>query len=196
MSLAPFVPSPPDVVTAMLQLADVKKDDELFDLGCGDGRIIIEAAQKFGAKSVGVELDIGHYEECVRRIRESNLDGRVNVIRGNLLNVDLRSADVVTLYLLPISNEEVRPKLERELKNGARVVSHDFPILKWKPNEVKEIKGSWSSHKIYLYILQFRIEVTKLKETLLTRESILRRVYNQEKRFLAHALSHVKRIFS
>jgi len=195
MSLAPFVPSPPDVVTTMLQLADVKKDEELFDLGCGDGRIIIEAAQKFGAKAVGVELDKGHYEECVRRIRESNLDGRVNVIRGNLLNVDLRSADVVTLYLLPISNEEVRPKLERELKNGARVVSHDFPISKWKPNEVKEIKASWSSHKIYLYILQFRTEVTELKEALLTRKPILRRVYNQEKRFLAHTLSHVKRIF-
>jgi SAM-dependent methyltransferase len=188
MSLAPFVPSPPDVVTTMLQLADVKKDEMLFDLGCGDGRIIIEAAQKFGAKAVGVELNIGRYEECVRRIRESNLDGRVNVIRGNLLNVDLRSADVVTLYLLPISNEEVRPKLERELKNGARVVSHNYPISKWKPNEIKEIKGSWSSHKIYLYILQFRTEVTELKEALLTREPILRRVYNQKKRFLLFLL--------
>ena len=188
MSLAPFVPSPPDVVTTMLQLADVKKDEMLFDLGCGDGRIIIEAAQKFGAKAVGVELNIGRYEECVRRIRESNLDGRVNVIRGNLLNVDLRSADIVTLYLLPISNEEVRPKLERELKNGARVVSHNYPISKWKPNEIKEIKGSWSSHKIYLYILQFRIEVTELKEALLTREPILRRVYNQKKRFLLFLL--------
>jgi len=155
MSLAPFVPSPPDVVTTMLQLADVKKDEMLFDLGCGDGRIIIEAAKKFGAKAVGVELDKGRYEECIRRIRESNLNGRVNVIHGNLLDVDLRSADIVTLYLLPISNDEVKPKLERELKNGTRVVSHDYPISKWKPNEVKEIKGNWSSHKIYLYIAIF-----------------------------------------
>ena len=153
MSLAPFVTSPPDVVTTMLQLAAVKKNEVLFDLGCGDGRIIIEAARKFGAKAVGVELDKGRYKECIRRIRESNLDGRVNVIHGNLLDVKLKSADIVTLYLLPISNEEVRPKLEKELKNGARVVSHDFPISKWKPNEIKEIKGPWGSHKIYLYIL-------------------------------------------
>jgi len=139
----------------MLQLADVKKDEMLFDLGCGDGRIIIEAAKKFGAKAVGVELDKGRYEECIRRIQESNLNGRVNVIHGNLLDVDLSGADIVTLYLLPISNDEVKPKLERELKNGARVVSHNYPISKWKPIEVKEIKGNWGSHKIYLYIAIF-----------------------------------------
>lgn len=152
MSLAPFVPSPPIVVTTMLQLAKVKKDETLFDLGCGDARIIIEAAQNFGAKAVGVEMDKERYEDCARRIRESNLNGRVNVIHGNLLDVDLASADIVTLYLLTSSNEEIRPKLEKELKKGARVVSHDFPFSKWTPSEVKEIKESWSSHTIYLYV--------------------------------------------
>lgn len=153
MSLAPFVASPPEVVNTMLELARIKKDDVLFDLGCGDGRIIIEVAQRFGAKAVGVELDRDRYEECLRRIRESNLD-RVNVIHGNLLDVDLRSADIVTLYLLTSSNEVVRPKLERELRKGSRVVSHDFPISKWTPSEVKKIKEHWlASHTIYLYML-------------------------------------------
>jgi len=152
LSLAPFVPSPPTVVTAMLQLADVKKDEVLFDLGCGDGRIIIEAAQKFGAKAVGVELDKEPYEECVKRIRESNIDGRVNVIHGNLLDVDLRNANTVILYLTESSNEKVRPKLEKELKNGTRVVSHEYQISKWKPSKVKKIKENRSSHTIYLYV--------------------------------------------
>jgi cyclopropane fatty-acyl-phospholipid synthase-like methyltransferase len=185
MSLAPFVPSPPDAVTAMLQLADVKKDEVLFDLGCGDGRIIIEAAQKFGAKAVGVELDKIRYEECVRRIRESNLDGRVNVIHGNLLDVDLTSANIVTLYLLTSSNEKLRPKLEKELKNGTRVVSHKFPISKWKPSEVKEInKGRWISHKIYLYIMQ---EETRQLSTPKTQRSARSAVFSN----ICGALRHL-----
>lgn len=152
MSLAPFVPSPPIVVSTMLELAKIKKDETLFDLGCGDGRIIIEAAQKHGAKTVGVEMDEGRYKDCIRRIQEANLDGRASVIYGNLMDVDLKSADVVTLYLLTSSNEEIRPKLENELKAGSRVVSHDFPFSHWTPSEVKEIKENYSSHTIYLYV--------------------------------------------
>lgn len=152
LSLAPFVPSPPLVVTMMLQLANIKKNEKLYDLGCGDARIIIEAAQKFGAETIGVELDRERYEDCIRRIHESNLEGKVNVIHGNLLDVDLKSADIVTLYLLTSSNEQLRPKMEKELKKGARVVSHDFEISKWTPSDVKEIKENFSSHKIYLYV--------------------------------------------
>jgi len=136
----------------MLELANIRKDETLFDLGCGDGRIIIEAAQRFGAKAVGVEMDKDRYEGCVRRIHESNLDGRVRVINGNLMDVDLRSADIVTLYLLTSSNEQVRPKLETELKAGARVVSHDFPVSKWTPSMVKELKEDWNTHTIYVYV--------------------------------------------
>ena len=151
MSLAPFVPSPPNVVTAMLQLADLKKDETLYDLGCGDGRIILEAAQKFRAKAVGVELDEGRYKECVRKIKEANLEGIVEVIHGDLLEVNLKRADVVTLYLLTSANERVKPNLERDLRNGARVVSHDFAITGWTPRKVTEIKENWSSHTLYLY---------------------------------------------
>jgi len=153
MSLAPFVASPPNVVMEMLQLAKLKKDETLFDLGCGDGRIIITAAEKFKAKAVGVELDEGRYNECVKKIQESHLEDRVEVIYGNLLDVDLRRADVVTLYLLTSANEKVRPNLARDLRSGARVVSHDFPISGWTPNKVREIKENWGTHTLYLYTL-------------------------------------------
>lgn len=151
MSLAPFVASPQNVVTEMLQLADLKKDEMLFDLGCGDGRIILEAAQKFGAKAVGVELDDGRYKECVRKVQEAHLEGRVEVVHGDLLSLDLKRANVVTLYLLTSANERVKPNLERDLRKGARVVSHDFQITGWTPSKVKEIKENWGSHTLYLY---------------------------------------------
>lgn len=151
MSLAPFVASPPNVVTTMLQLAGLKKDEVLFDLGCGDGRIILEAVQKFDAMAVGVELDEGRYRECLKKIKEAHLEDRVEVIHGNLLDVELRRADVVTLYLLTSANEKVKPNLERDLKSGARVVSHDFSIPGWTTSAVKEIKEDWNSHTLYLY---------------------------------------------
>jgi predicted RNA methylase len=153
MSLAPFVPSPSNVVTEMLQLAGLKEDEMIFDLGCGDGRIIMEAAQKFGAKSVGIELDEGRYRECLRKIQEAHLEDRVEVVHGNLMDIDLKRADVVILYLLTSANDKVRPNLERDLKKGARVVSHDFQITGWTPNKVKEIKENWGSHTLYLYTL-------------------------------------------
>ncbi|MFH0749100.1 MAG: methyltransferase domain-containing protein [Candidatus Bathyarchaeota archaeon] len=153
MSLAPFVASPPNVVTEMLQLANIKRDETLFDLGCGDGRIILEAATKFGAKAVGVELDEGRYRNCVKRVQEAHLENRVQVIYGDLLHVDLKKADVITLYLLTSSNEKIKPNLERDLKKGARVVSHDFQVTGWTPTKVKELKENWGSHTLYLYTL-------------------------------------------
>jgi len=151
MSLAPFVSSPIHVVIEMLQLAELKKGEILFDLGCGDGRIIIEAAQKFGARAVGIELNENRYKECVRKIRKVQLESRIKIIHGNLLDIDLTRADVITLYLLTSANEKVRPNLERSLKSGARVVSHDFPITGWIPSKVKEIRERWGSHTLYLY---------------------------------------------
>ena len=153
MSLAPFVASPQKVVSEMLQLAELKKGETLFDLGCGDGRIILEAAQKFGAHAVGVELDEGRYLNCIKKIQDAHLEDRVKVIHGDLLKTDLKMADVITLYLLTSSNEKVKPNLERDLKKGSRIVSHDFQITGWKPTKVKEIKENWSSHTLYLYKL-------------------------------------------
>ncbi len=153
MSLAPFVPSPQNVVTAMLELVELKKDETLYDLGCGDARIIIEAAQKFGAKAVGVELDDGRYRECVKKIQEAHLEDKIKVIHGDLLNIDLKKADVVTLYLLTSANERVKPNLERDLRKGARVVSHDFSITGWTPTKTREIRENWGSHTLYLYTI-------------------------------------------
>jgi len=151
-SLAPYVPSPPDVVEKMLQMADLKEGEMLYDLGCGDGRILIMAARKYGANCVGVELDDGRYRKCVRRVRELNLQSQIRIIHGDAMDISLKDADVVTLYLLTKSNEKLRPNLERDLKRGARVISHDFSMPGWAPSLVKEVKELSDSHTIYMYI--------------------------------------------
>src|SRR5438128_1734894 len=121
-SLAPFVPSPQEVVDKMLQVANVKKDEMVYDLGCGDGRILITAAQKFGARATGVELDPELFKRTQHRIHELKLDDRIKLIHGNLMEVDLSPANVVTLYLLTDSNTKLKPRLEKYLKPGSRVV--------------------------------------------------------------------------
>lgn len=150
-SLAPYVPSPPIVVDRMLQIAGLREGEILYDLGCGDGRIVITAATKYGVNCVGVELDYCRYNRCLKKVRKMNLEGRVKIIHGNAMEISLRDADVVTLYLLTKSNERIRPNLERDLKRGARVVSHDFAIPGWTPTLVEEIRELNDSHLIYLY---------------------------------------------
>jgi predicted RNA methylase len=152
MSLAPFVASPQIVVERMLKLAKLKEGETLYDLGCGDGRIIIMAATQFGANAVGVELDEGRYRKTLGKIRELSLEDKVTLIHGNLLKVDLSPADVVTLYLLTSANEKVKPNLEKHLRKGTRVVSHDFEIPGWRPIRIEEVSESYGfSHTIYLY---------------------------------------------
>ena len=157
MSLAPFVPSPPYVVEKMLRLAHLKPGEILFDLGCGDGRIIIAAAQKYGVRAVGVEMSERLVEEVSQKIHEFGLEKLVKVIQGDAMGVDLRDADVVTLYLTSSGNEKLKPKLERELKTGTRVISHDFEIYGWKPLRIEKIADEthpWpTGHKIYIYRL-------------------------------------------
>ncbi len=151
--LAPFVPSPEAVVEKMLKVAEVKAGDTVYDLGCGDGRIIIMAAQKFGAKAVGVELDDELYQKTVERVKELKLEDKVKVIHGDLLQVDLAPATVVTLYLLTSANEKLKPNLEKYLKKGARVVSHDFEVPGWKPEKTESMgeENEYREHTIYLY---------------------------------------------
>jgi len=152
-SLAPFVPTPQDVVDKMLEIADVKKGDMVYDLGCGDGRIVITAAQKFGAQSTGVELDGDIYKETADRVHKMGLDDRVKVIHGNALETDLSKATVVTLYLLTVSNSKLKPNLEKYLKNGTRVVSHDFQVMGWKAARVEKMARDAREHTIYLYVI-------------------------------------------
>jgi len=150
-SLAPYVPTPLKVVERMLQLAGVEKTDTVYDLGSGDGRIVITAAQKFGAKAVGVELDRILVKSTEDRIRELKIEDRARILNANIFDVDLSQASVVTLYLLTSGNETVKPKLESSLKPGTRVVSHDFQIAGWVPIRSETLKGHGRDHKIYVY---------------------------------------------
>jgi ubiquinone/menaquinone biosynthesis C-methylase UbiE len=150
-SLAPFIPSPQEVVDKMLEAGRVQPDELVYDLGSGDGRVIITAAQKFHARAVGIELRADLCKSTQARIKALGLDDRVKLIHGNLLNVDLRPADVVTLYLLTSSNERLRPNLEKYLRPGARVVSNDFQIRGWNPAEVDHITAGGLVHTIYVY---------------------------------------------
>jgi len=128
---APYVPTPRHVVMKMLTLADVSSADVVYDLGSGDGRILITAAKKFGARGVGIEIDSQLVRTARRKARRAGVADQVTFRQGNLFGADLSTATVVTLYLWPDMNNRLRPKLQRELKPGSRVVSHSFDIDKW-----------------------------------------------------------------
>ena len=141
---------PQEIVDRMLELADLKPGEKLYDLGSGDGRILITAVARFKAKAVGVEISDELVNSTNARIRRLGLDNDAQVIHGNFLNVDLSPADVVTLYLATDANEMLRPNLEKYLKKGARVVSHEYAMPGWKPKLVdKDPEGH--GHTIYLY---------------------------------------------
>jgi len=151
--IVPYVPTPQEVVEKMLELAKVSPDDVVYDLGSGDGRIVITAAQKFGARAVGVELDPDLCAQSTARIKELSLESRAQIIHENLFDVSVRRATVVTLYLLTAINEKLRPTLEKQLRPGARVVTHDFHVPGWDPDKtVDVISKNGISHKLYLYI--------------------------------------------
>jgi SAM-dependent methyltransferase len=149
--LAPFVPSPQVVVERMLEAAEVKPGETVYDLGCGDGRIVIAAAREFRAKGVGVELSNDLVRQARDQVNRLGLGNRVTILQGDLLEVDLKPADVVTLYLLTESNDRLKPIFEKSLRPGARVVSHDFRIRGWKPLEVETVAVSGRAHTIYVY---------------------------------------------
>ncbi len=152
--LAPYYPTPETIVEKMLQLGGVKAGETLFDLGSGDGRIVIMAAEKFRARAIGVELDRDLYRQSLDRIQELRLQKTARIINGDILAQDYTSADVVTVYLLPLSNDKVRPILEKQLRKGARVVAHDFEFRDWSPVKVETIDddGEGRSHTLYLYV--------------------------------------------
>ena len=150
-TLAPAYPTPQAVVERMLALADVKPNEMVYDLGCGDGRIVITAATKFSARAVGVEIRRDIYESTLARVASLGLAERVHIVHGDALKTDMSPADVVTLYLLTSSNERLRPVLEAQLRPGARVVSHDFEIRGWKPDSTEKMMVQGRPHVIYAY---------------------------------------------
>ena len=155
MFIAPFVPSPNSVVVYMLKLADLKAGEILFDMGSGDGRTVIMAAKTFGARGVGIELREDLAKKALATIHENCLEDKVTIMNSSMFDVNLSSADVVYLYLTTSANEKIRPKLESDLKKGARVVSHDYEIIGWKPEKVENFcenpQLGYPSHTIYLY---------------------------------------------
>jgi protein-L-isoaspartate O-methyltransferase len=151
--IVPYVPTPPEVVEKMLDMAKVTANDTVYDLGSGDGRIVIMAAQKYGAHAVGVELDSDLYKQSSDRIKELGLENRAKILHENMFQVTVRPATVVTLYLLTSVNEKLRPMLEKQLHSGTRVVSHDFQMPGWIAEKTEDITSkNGVSHKVYLYV--------------------------------------------
>jgi SAM-dependent methyltransferase len=146
--IVPFVPSPQEVVDKMIELADVQKDDVVYDLGSGDGRIVITAAKK-GAKAVGFDIDPQLVKESRENIRKAGVEDRAEIRNQDILTVDLSPASVVTMYLLPDVNLRLKPNLLRQLKPGSRVVSHAFDMGDWKPDKTERVNG----RTVYLWTI-------------------------------------------
>ncbi|HLH39927.1 MAG TPA: class I SAM-dependent methyltransferase [Bryobacteraceae bacterium] len=138
----PFVTSPEQVVEAMLKLAAVKKGDVVYDLGCGDGRIVIAAAKQYGARGVGIDHNADLIAQAREKARQEGVESLVRFERGDIFDADIHEATVVAIYLLPHINLKLRPKLLKDLKPGARVVSHEFGMGDWKPEKTAEIDGA------------------------------------------------------
>jgi protein-L-isoaspartate O-methyltransferase len=152
--LAPYYPTPETIVDRMLRLGELKAGEKMFDLGSGDGRIVIVAAQKFHAEAVGVELDKDLCKQSTAKILKLGLDRVAHIVNGDLLKQNYSSADLVTVYLLPDAvNNKVQPLLDRQLKKGARIVAKDFDFRNWTPEKVENIAddGEGRSHTLYLY---------------------------------------------
>jgi SAM-dependent methyltransferase len=134
--LAPYSPTPLDVVERMLKFARVGPGDVVYDLGCGDGRIVIEAARKFGARGVGIDIDPALIARAQAGARQAGVESRVTFRVQDAMTVNVSDATVVTLYLLAASNMKLRPILTRDLRPGSRIVAHNYPIGDWEPTEV------------------------------------------------------------
>ena len=151
--LAPYYPTPLTVVERMLDLGQLKAGEKMFDLGSGDGRIVIMAAQKYHADATGVELDSDLVASSQAKLRQLGLK-TARIVYGDILKQDYSSANLITVYLLPESNIKVRPILEEQLKKGTRIVAHDFVIGGWTPVKTVTVPddGEGRSHMLYLYV--------------------------------------------
>lgn len=150
----PYVPTPTEVVDEMLRLVDIKPGDILYDLGCGDGRIVVTAAKKFGIKAVGIDIDPVRISESNQNAAEARVTDKVRFIEGNLFEADFRDATVVTMYLLTSVNLRLRPKLLAELRPGTRLVSHSFDMGEWEPDETSVVKTSYDDERhVYYWVV-------------------------------------------
>jgi ribosomal protein L11 methylase PrmA len=144
-----FVPTPEEVVEAMLQVANVTKNDIVYDLGSGDGRIPVTAAKKYGARGVGIDIDPQRIKEANENVAKNNVGHLVRIMNADLFTTDISEATVVTLYLLPSLNVKLMPKLMKELRPGTRIVSHAFDMGDWKPEKELDVNG----RKVYYWTI-------------------------------------------
>lgn len=153
--IVPYVPTPQEVVDRMLELAQVKKGDVVYDLGSGDGRIVITAAKKYGVKAIGFEIDPERIKESRENIRKEGVGNLVEIREQDIRTVNLSPASVLTMYLLPEVNLMLRPNVWKQMKPGSRVVSHDFDMGDWKPLKTESIKdrSGWD-HTLYLWRIE------------------------------------------
>lgn len=155
----PFVPTPQPVVEEMLRLAEPKEGEILFDLGCGDGRIVITAAKKYNVKGIGVDIDPQRIKESNENAAKAGVTDRVKFLEKNLFEMDFSDADILCMYLLTTVNAKLKPKILSDMKPGARVVSHAFDLGDWKPDKTVQVKES-NNRTVYFWIVPARVEGT------------------------------------
>lgn len=148
-----YIPTPDDAVDAMLELAQVGADDVLYDLGCGDGKLLIRAAQRWGTQGVGIDIDPKMVAQAQTQANLAGVSGHITFCQGNLYETDVRSATVVILYLLPHLNLRLRPRLQEQLRSGDRVVSHQFDMGDWKPTKIVKLEPSEEDSTLYLWVI-------------------------------------------
>jgi SAM-dependent methyltransferase len=158
----PYWPTPPTVVDKMLEMAEVKKGDVVYDLGCGDARILVAAAKKYGVKGFGFDIDPERVKESLDNVKKNKLEDLVTIKKADIFTLDLKDASVVTLYLMPELNSRLMPQLEK-LKPGSRIVSHDWDMKGAKPKDVvsmraKNAMGLERVHKVYLWVVPWEKE--------------------------------------
>jgi SAM-dependent methyltransferase len=153
-----YVPTPHHVVSEMLRLAAVTSTDVVYDLGCGDGRVLIAAAQHYHARGVGIDIDPQRIQESRLNARQADVVDRVQFFQQDLFETDIREASVVTLYLLPQLNRQLRPKLFSDLRPGTRVVSHDFDMGDWQADQVIHLPGEAYEHTVFYWIIPATVD--------------------------------------
>jgi cyclopropane fatty-acyl-phospholipid synthase-like methyltransferase len=150
-----YVPTPEPVVDKMLDMAKVTNKDKVYDLGCGDGRIVARAAKNLGAKGVGVDIDPARIKDSMETLKKYQVEKMVEIRQGDALKVkDLETATVIMLYMLPEFMEKLEPQVLKKLKPGARIVAHDYPFPNWKADQVVEFKGPDREHTLYMWTVK------------------------------------------
>jgi len=156
----PYVPTRYEVVDEMLKMANVSKDDIIYDLGCGDGRIVITAAEKMGTHGVGIDIDPQRIKESTENAVNAKVTERVQFLQQDLFEAEITDATVVALYLLSSVNLKLRPKLLRELKPGTRIVSHNYDMGDWQYEQMKEVNTNMGSHTVYYWVVPSNVSGT------------------------------------